>query len=641
MLVGVTRDEPRTRRPARPPLPRRRWRRSRRVGTRLRAAVRGEAWRDAAAICPARAELDCALRRAIATLETRSASGSRRSSRRTRACGELLAFRETPRRRSCSRAASSAGTPTGLSRTLTIDRGERDGVAAGAAVLAPGGSRRPGLPGEPARGPRAAASRTTTAASTRSCSARGPAASSRARRRALRPQVREARPRICRSATCVVTSGLDGIFPRGLADRPASSQCRQARAGPLPVRRGRAGVDFEAARRGAGHARDPWPSADRRPRQPARPGRRRDAVRHRPWRSPGAAPVAMLLQTTLVPRRCCRTVAIVPNLVLILASTWGCTPSRRRRRHRGLRARLPSRHVLRHAARRARLRLHGGRIVRGVPDRADALDRGRRARDDAWCSSPRCVHTVRGVRRGGAGVDARRGPRWAVVLRHGRRCRRSVAARRHAMAVRGSCVRSAAMLRLAGWRRLERRADDPLGAARGAAGAGAAHRASRRPSCSLAFSADRRAALVRCRWCTGDEMRVVVGEQPHPPACACRRRAASSTTATARSLIDNRRRSTSCSCPRTRRDPEASRRWPAAWPSARRDGDAAPRAAARAVEAAAVRGHRRAARSRLGATSSRSRRISSSCRACRCGRAAPALPVSVRWRRTSSATSAR
>ena len=95
-------------------------------------------------------------------------------------------------------------------------------------------------------------------------------------------------------------------------------------------------------------------------------------------------------------------------------------------------------------------------------------------------------------------------------------------------------------------------------------------------------------------------------------------RAAWSTTATASCWSTTGRRSTSCSCPRTRAVPRTVLGRLAPVPAAR-TGRRTPGARRRVGEqAAAVRGHRAPPRPRLGSASSRSRRISSSCRASRC-----------------------
>jgi rod shape-determining protein MreC len=96
----------------------------------------GELWRDAAGLFRRRAELDW-LQTRVTTLEEQTVrlEEIERENARLR---ELLAFRE--RLVGEVRAAAVIGRDaTGLARTITIDRGERDGVVKGAAVLAPAG----------------------------------------------------------------------------------------------------------------------------------------------------------------------------------------------------------------------------------------------------------------------------------------------------------------------------------------------------------------------------------------------------------------------------------------------------------------------------------------------------------------------
>jgi rod shape-determining protein MreC len=96
----------------------------------------GELWRDAAALFRRRAELDW-LQTRVTTLEEQTVrlDEIERENARLR---DLLAFRE--RLAGDVRAAAVIGRDaTGLARTITIDRGERDGVVKGAAVLAPAG----------------------------------------------------------------------------------------------------------------------------------------------------------------------------------------------------------------------------------------------------------------------------------------------------------------------------------------------------------------------------------------------------------------------------------------------------------------------------------------------------------------------
>jgi rod shape-determining protein MreC len=106
-----------------------------RGGSYVARAVEG-VWRDAAALFRRRAELDWMQDR-ITTLEEHTVrlDELERENARLR---DLLAFRE--RLAGEVLAASVIGRDaTGLARTLTVDRGERDGVVKGAAVLAPAG----------------------------------------------------------------------------------------------------------------------------------------------------------------------------------------------------------------------------------------------------------------------------------------------------------------------------------------------------------------------------------------------------------------------------------------------------------------------------------------------------------------------
>src|SRR5262244_3907985 len=103
---------------------------------RGRADAFGRLLLDVMALFRRRAELDWMEQR-IATLEEQTVrlDEVERENARLR---DLLAFRE--RLAGDVLAAAVVGRDaTGLARTLTIDRGERDGVVKGAAVLAPAG----------------------------------------------------------------------------------------------------------------------------------------------------------------------------------------------------------------------------------------------------------------------------------------------------------------------------------------------------------------------------------------------------------------------------------------------------------------------------------------------------------------------
>jgi len=96
----------------------------------------GDLWRDAAALFRRRADLD-RLQERITTLEEQTVRLEEIEQENAR-LRELLAFRE--RLAGDVLAAAVVGRDaTGLARTLTIDRGERDGIVKGAAVLAPAG----------------------------------------------------------------------------------------------------------------------------------------------------------------------------------------------------------------------------------------------------------------------------------------------------------------------------------------------------------------------------------------------------------------------------------------------------------------------------------------------------------------------
>jgi len=106
-----------------------------RVGAVAQRAL-AEVWQDTTAIFRRRSEIDT-LRARVRDLQTQAVrlEETRQENVRLR---DLLAFRD--RLAGDVIAATVIGRDaTGLARTLTIDRGERDGVKKGAAVLAPGG----------------------------------------------------------------------------------------------------------------------------------------------------------------------------------------------------------------------------------------------------------------------------------------------------------------------------------------------------------------------------------------------------------------------------------------------------------------------------------------------------------------------
>src|SRR5258706_5308901 len=95
-----------------------------------------ELWRDTAALFRRSAEIE-RLEERITTLEQQTVrlEEAEQENRRLR---DLLAFRERLAGEVLA-AAVIGRDATGLARTLTIDRGERDGIVKGAAVLAPAG----------------------------------------------------------------------------------------------------------------------------------------------------------------------------------------------------------------------------------------------------------------------------------------------------------------------------------------------------------------------------------------------------------------------------------------------------------------------------------------------------------------------
>jgi rod shape-determining protein MreC len=182
-----------------------------RLGTGFTGGV-AEAWRDAAAIFRRRAELDWLYER-IANLETQTVrlEEVEQENQRLR---ELLAFRQ--RLAGEMQPAAVVGRDaTGLARTLTIDRGERDGVVKGAAVLAPGGivgqvflasahAARVLLITDHNSGVDAIVQRTRARGIVEGTVTEGCGLKFVKRTEDLQP------------GDVVVTSGVDGIFPRGL-----------------------------------------------------------------------------------------------------------------------------------------------------------------------------------------------------------------------------------------------------------------------------------------------------------------------------------------------------------------------------------------------------------------------------------------
>jgi len=106
-----------------------------RAGT-LVAQGLGNLWRGTTAIFVRRSELD-ALRTRVATLEERTVHLAEVEQENAR-LKDLLAFREHFVGEMLA-APVIGRDATGIARTLTIGRGERDGIAKGAAVIAPAG----------------------------------------------------------------------------------------------------------------------------------------------------------------------------------------------------------------------------------------------------------------------------------------------------------------------------------------------------------------------------------------------------------------------------------------------------------------------------------------------------------------------
>lgn len=172
----------------------------------------GELWRDAAALFRRRAEID-RLEARITTLEEQTVrlEEAEQENHRLR---DLLAFRE--RLAGDVLAAAVIGRDaTGLARTLTIDRGERDGVVKGAAVLAPAGvvgqvflasahAARVLLITDHNSGLDAIVQRTRARGIVEGTVTEGCGLKFVKRTEDLQP------------SDIVVTSGVDGIFPRGL-----------------------------------------------------------------------------------------------------------------------------------------------------------------------------------------------------------------------------------------------------------------------------------------------------------------------------------------------------------------------------------------------------------------------------------------
>ena len=172
----------------------------------------GELWRDAAALFRRRAEID-ALESRITTLEEQTVR-LEEADQENKRLRDLLAFRERLAGEVLA-AAVIGRDATGLARTLTIDRGERDGVVKGAAVLAPAGvvgqvflasahAARVLLITDHNSGHDAIVHRTRARGIVEGTVTEGCGLKFVKRTEDLQP------------GDIVVTSGVDGIFPRGL-----------------------------------------------------------------------------------------------------------------------------------------------------------------------------------------------------------------------------------------------------------------------------------------------------------------------------------------------------------------------------------------------------------------------------------------
>jgi len=182
-----------------------------RVGSVVSRGI-GELWRDAAALFRRRAEID-GLEARITTLEEQTVR-LEEADQENKRLRDLLAFRERLAGEVLA-AAVIGRDATGLARTLTIDRGERDGVTKGAAVLAPAGvvgqvflasahAARVLLVSDHNSGLDAIVQRTRARGIVDGTVTEGCGLKFVKRTEDLQP------------GDVVVTSGVDGIFPRGL-----------------------------------------------------------------------------------------------------------------------------------------------------------------------------------------------------------------------------------------------------------------------------------------------------------------------------------------------------------------------------------------------------------------------------------------
>lgn len=182
-----------------------------RAGTEVANAL-ADVWRDTSALFRRRAELD-ALGARIVELERQTVRLAEVEQENAR-LRDLLAFRERLAGEMLT-AAVIGRDATGLARTLTIDRGERDGVVKGAAVLGPAGvvgqvffvgarAARVLLITDHNSGLDAIVQRTRARGIVEGTATDGCGLKFVKRTEDLQP------------GDVVVTSGIDGIFPRGL-----------------------------------------------------------------------------------------------------------------------------------------------------------------------------------------------------------------------------------------------------------------------------------------------------------------------------------------------------------------------------------------------------------------------------------------
>ena len=192
-----------------------------------------DVWRGAARSVARRARRSTALRARVRELERDTARLAEAELENAR-LRELLAFRQTLAGELLT-ARVIGHDASGLSRTITIDQGERGGRGAGRRGARARRPRRPGLPGEPARRARAADHRPQQRRRRRRAAHARRAASSRARSTGGAGSSSSSARRTSRSGDLVVSSGARRHLPARAAGR-AHRRGRQAGAGPLPVR---------------------------------------------------------------------------------------------------------------------------------------------------------------------------------------------------------------------------------------------------------------------------------------------------------------------------------------------------------------------------------------------------------------------